>query len=163
MQLAFQIAYHKLTGKFVPTYESCSTVSGIFQTSVDLKFRKGASPLTPKAFLHFLNICRFVFLIFLNYYQFKMADEKCKHLLQMFVFKAIFRHGRTETLRPGTLETRACAEAFNSSNVRSDAELLSLMQKCSKTHQTLTKSSAQGLFLSYSVFLQHKLKHWFSG
>jgi hypothetical protein len=27
MQLAFQIAYHKLTGKFVPTYESCSTVS----------------------------------------------------------------------------------------------------------------------------------------
>ena len=81
----------------------------------------------------------------------------------MFVFKAIFRHGRTETLRPGTLETRACAEAFNSANVRSDAELLSLMQKCSKTHQTLTKSSAQGLFLSYSVFLQHKLKHWFSG
>ena len=27
MQLAFQIAYHRLTGKFVPTYESCSTVS----------------------------------------------------------------------------------------------------------------------------------------
>ena len=26
MQLAFQIAYHRLTGKFVPTYESCSTV-----------------------------------------------------------------------------------------------------------------------------------------
>ncbi len=30
MQLAFQIAYHKLTGTFVPTYESCSTVSGFF-------------------------------------------------------------------------------------------------------------------------------------
>jgi hypothetical protein len=29
MQLAFQIAYHRLTGKFVPTYESCSTVKYI--------------------------------------------------------------------------------------------------------------------------------------
>ncbi|KAL3289715.1 hypothetical protein HHI36_023115 [Cryptolaemus montrouzieri] len=27
MQLAFQAAYHKLTGKFVPTYESCSTAA----------------------------------------------------------------------------------------------------------------------------------------
>ncbi|KAK9889185.1 hypothetical protein WA026_004464 [Henosepilachna vigintioctopunctata] len=27
MQLAFQVAYHKLTGKFVPTYESCSTAA----------------------------------------------------------------------------------------------------------------------------------------
>jgi hypothetical protein len=73
-----------------------------------------------------------------------MLHKKCKDLLLLIVFKAIFRHGRTETLRPGTLETRACAEAFNSRNARSDAELLSLMQKCSKTHQTLTKSAAQG-------------------
>lgn len=27
MQLSFQVAYHKLTGKFVPTYESCSTAA----------------------------------------------------------------------------------------------------------------------------------------
>ncbi|KAF7270186.1 hypothetical protein GWI33_016801 [Rhynchophorus ferrugineus] len=27
MQLGFQIAYHKITGKFVPTYESCSTAA----------------------------------------------------------------------------------------------------------------------------------------
>lgn len=27
MQLGFQAAYHKLTGKFVPSYESCSTAA----------------------------------------------------------------------------------------------------------------------------------------
>ncbi|XP_044765642.1 carnitine O-palmitoyltransferase 2, mitochondrial [Coccinella septempunctata] len=27
MQLSFQVAYHKLTGKFVPSYESCSTAA----------------------------------------------------------------------------------------------------------------------------------------
>lgn len=27
MQLAFQVAYHKVTNQFVPTYESCSTAA----------------------------------------------------------------------------------------------------------------------------------------
>jgi len=34
MQLAFQIAYHRLTGKFVATYESCSTVINFVATII---------------------------------------------------------------------------------------------------------------------------------
>ena len=64
--------------------------------------------------------------------------------MSIFFFQAIFRGGRTETLRPGTLETRACTEAFNSGKTLKAAELLSLMRNCSKTHQQLTKNAAQG-------------------
>ena len=64
---------------------------------------------------------------------------------QFFFFQAIFCGGRTETLRPGTLETRACTEAFNSGKTFEAAELLSLMRNCSKTHQQLTKNAAQGI------------------
>jgi hypothetical protein len=60
-----------------------------------------------------------------------------------FFNQAIFRGGRTETLRPGTLETRAATEAFNSGKT-GNPELLSLLQSCSKTHQQLSKNAAQG-------------------
>lgn len=82
MQTAFQIAYHRLFGKFVPTYESCST--------------------------------------------------------------SIFKHGRTETVRPCTNDTKACAEAFNDPRQKDPNELLGLLQNCSKTHFEMTKNAAQG-------------------
>ena len=81
MQLAFQIAQHSISGKFAPTYESCST--------------------------------------------------------------AIFKHGRTETVRPLTAEMRVCAEAFLSPD-KNKLEQLSAMQNCSKAHMEMTKKAAQG-------------------
>eukprot|EP00095_Tigriopus_kingsejongensis_P002194 maker-scaffold966_size75752-snap-gene-0.18 protein:Tk02194 transcript:maker-scaffold966_size75752-snap-gene-0.18-mRNA-1 annotation:"AGAP008907-PA" len=82
MQTAFQIAYHRLFGKFVPTYESCST--------------------------------------------------------------AIFRHGRTETVRPGTNQTKLCAEAFNAAQKLDSSALLKMLQDCSTVHVDMTKNAAQG-------------------
>ena len=82
MQLAIQIAHHRLYGSFAPTYESCST--------------------------------------------------------------AAFKHGRTETLRPLTMEMRELAKQMNrTKNKSSNEELIQLFKKCSKKHVELTKN---GLF-----------------
>eukprot|EP00094_Tigriopus_californicus_P003692 TCALIF_03552-PA protein Name:"Similar to CPT2 Carnitine O-palmitoyltransferase 2, mitochondrial (Bos taurus)" AED:0.02 eAED:0.02 QI:0/1/0/1/1/1/2/0/639 len=97
MQTAFQIAYHRLFGKFVPTYESCST--------------------------------------------------------------AIFKHGRTETVRPCTHDTKTCAEAFNNSQPGDPKELLGLLQKCSKTHFEMTKNAAQGKGWDRHLFAIKDLCH----
>ncbi|CAB3375686.1 Hypothetical predicted protein [Cloeon dipterum] len=82
MQLGFQVGYHKLSGKNVATYESCST--------------------------------------------------------------AAFRHGRTETMRPCTMATQAVCNAINGSNQPSNAELLTMIKKCSEVHGNLTKDAAMG-------------------
>ena len=56
---------------------------------------------------------------------------------------AIFRHGRTETVRPLTKDMKACAEAFFEGG-KSNAELMEMLQTCSKTHMDMTKNAAQG-------------------
>ena len=80
MQLAIQMAYHKLHQRFVSTYESCST--------------------------------------------------------------AVYRHGRTETIRPVTQQSKQFIEALS----QSDDHLLKkdLLKKCSETHQQLIKEAATG-------------------
>ena len=89
MQLAIQIAHHRLYGTFAPTYESCST--------------------------------------------------------------AAFKHGRTETLRPLTMEMRELAKQMNrTSNKSSNEELIQLFKKCSKKHVELTKNALFGKILSLS-------------
>ena len=83
MQLAIQIAHHRLNGSFAPTYESCST--------------------------------------------------------------AAFKHGRTETLRPLTMEMRELAKQMNrSSKKSSNEELIQLFKNCSKKHVELTKNAIFG-------------------
>ena len=72
----------------------------------------------------------------LNAGQFVPTYESCS--------TSIYKHGRTETMRPGTMETKAVAEAFNASSKASSAELLGLMQAASKQHTELTKLAAQG-------------------
>ncbi len=56
---------------------------------------------------------------------------------------AMFRRGRTETVRAFSSEQKNCAEAFLKQN-RSDKECLSLLKQSSKTHMDLTKLAAQG-------------------
>ncbi len=57
---------------------------------------------------------------------------------------AAFRHGRTETIRSATKETKMCSEAFVKSSGVSDAEKRSLIQMCSDKHNLLTKEAAMG-------------------
>ena len=57
---------------------------------------------------------------------------------------AIHRHGRTETVRPCTVETSKLAEYFNSGKDIKAEQVLELMRDCSKKHMDLTKMAAQG-------------------
>ena len=84
MQLAIQVANHRINGSFSSTYESCST--------------------------------------------------------------AIFRHGRTETIRPATMETRAFCEAIHGRVKPSDQDLFTMLKDCSRKHSELTLSAAKGRF-----------------
>lgn len=82
MQLAFQIAIFRQSGKFVPTYESCST--------------------------------------------------------------AAFKHGRTETIRPASNATVACAEAFQKSHRAGVEEMMERIRRATDWHSKLTKEAAMG-------------------
>ncbi|XP_074858992.1 carnitine O-palmitoyltransferase 2, mitochondrial isoform X2 [Carettochelys insculpta] len=58
---------------------------------------------------------------------------------------AAFKHGRTETIRPASIYTKKCTEAF----VRQPAnhnreELQQMITECSKYHSQLTKEAAMG-------------------
>lgn len=92
MQLAFQIAYDRLTEKQVATYESCST--------------------------------------------------------------AAFKHGRTECIRPCTLETTSFCKALSNNN---PAELRKMMDECSKVHSLLVKEAAMGQGFDRHLFALRKL------
>ncbi|XP_015278779.1 PREDICTED: carnitine O-palmitoyltransferase 2, mitochondrial [Gekko japonicus] len=58
---------------------------------------------------------------------------------------AAFKHGRTETIRPASVYTKSCSEAFvREPFKRSTAELQHMMAECSKYHSQLTKEAAMG-------------------
>ncbi|GLH11647.1 uncharacterized protein GBIM_16393 [Gryllus bimaculatus] len=57
---------------------------------------------------------------------------------------AAFKHGRTETIRPCTLATKAFCEAVTRRNKPSNAEMRELINNCSKVHGELTKEAAMG-------------------
>ena len=98
-QLAFQMAYYRLTGKIGATYESCST--------------------------------------------------------------AAFKHGRTETLRPATIEARDCCVAMSGSSGLSKTGVnsyhLELIKKASKKHGQLTKEAAMGQGFDRHLFALRKI------
>jgi len=55
-----------------------------------------------------------------------------------------FRHGRTETMRPCTIETKEFCEKIYNPNRPSNKELRALIDKCSARHNQLTKEAAMG-------------------
>ncbi|XP_068095087.1 carnitine O-palmitoyltransferase 2, mitochondrial [Hyperolius riggenbachi] len=58
---------------------------------------------------------------------------------------AAFKHGRTETIRPATIYTKRCSEAFvKNPSKHSAAELREMLNECSKYHGQLTKEAAMG-------------------
>ncbi|KAG8229768.1 hypothetical protein J437_LFUL005849 [Ladona fulva] len=95
MQLGFQLAYHKQTGKQVATYESCST--------------------------------------------------------------SAFKHGRTETIRPCTMATKAFCEAVNSKSRPGISELQGMIKKCSEVHGALTRDAAMGQGFDRHLFCLRKV------
>uniref|UniRef100_A0A182QK97 Choline/carnitine acyltransferase domain-containing protein n=1 Tax=Anopheles farauti TaxID=69004 RepID=A0A182QK97_9DIPT len=70
---------------------------------------------------------------------------------------AAFRHGRTETMRPCTLATRAFCEAIERRNApKSPSELREMMNQCSTVHGQLTKDAAMGQGFDRHLFgLRH--------
>lgn len=97
MQLGFQLAFFKQHGKYVGSYESCST--------------------------------------------------------------AIFRHGRTETIRPCTSATKAFCDAVTSKSPPSRTELRAMIDECSRVHGSLTKEAAMGQGFDRHLFgLRHIAK-----
>ncbi|XP_028368982.1 carnitine O-palmitoyltransferase 2, mitochondrial isoform X1 [Phyllostomus discolor] len=58
---------------------------------------------------------------------------------------AAFKHGRTETIRPASVFTRRCSEAFvREPSKHSAGELQQMMAECSKYHGQLTREAAMG-------------------
>lgn len=58
---------------------------------------------------------------------------------------AAFRHGRTETIRPATVHTQRCANAFVCQPGKHSVEQLQgMLSECSKYHGQLTKEAAMG-------------------
>ena len=60
---------------------------------------------------------------------------------------AAFKHGRTETLRPCTVATVACAEAFEPNHPGNVEEMRELLKETSEMHGKLTKEAAMGWYL----------------
>ena len=56
-----------------------------------------------------------------------------------------FKKGRTETVRPLTMETKHACQLFDKSHVSPD-ELYAAMNECTKVHNQLTKEAAMGEF-----------------
>ena len=82
------MAYFRQNGKFVPTYESCST--------------------------------------------------------------SAFKHGRTETIRPASNATVACAESFQKSHRAGVEEMADRIRRAAEWHSQLTKEAAMGKCISGS-------------
>lgn len=58
---------------------------------------------------------------------------------------AAFKHGRTETIRPASIHTQRCAQAFvQKPGQHSVEQLIGLLDACSKYHGQLTKEAGMG-------------------
>ncbi|MPC13783.1 Carnitine O-palmitoyltransferase 2, mitochondrial [Portunus trituberculatus] len=68
-----------------------------------------------------------------------------------------FKHGRTETIRPATLETLAFCKAIAQAQPPNHSELKNLLNECSKMHGSLTKEAAMGQGFDRHLFALRKL------
>ncbi|KAL1129813.1 hypothetical protein AAG570_012757 [Ranatra chinensis] len=57
---------------------------------------------------------------------------------------AAFKHGRTETVRPCTVETKAFCKLLNAGNEKNILVLREMIKKCSEIHGQLIKEAAMG-------------------
>ena len=57
---------------------------------------------------------------------------------------AAFKHGRTETIRPASMATKACAEAFELDHPAGPEELMAKIKSAADWHSQLVKDAAMG-------------------
>jgi len=71
---------------------------------------------------------------------------------------AAYKHGRTETIRPCTLETKAICAAMTQKQVElSKSELKKMILDCSKAHNVLTKEAVMGQGFDRHLFALRRI------
>lgn len=71
---------------------------------------------------------------------------------------AAFKHGRTETIRPCTLQTKAICIAMTQDKMKpSKSEIKKMIIDCSKTHNMLTKEAVMGQGFDRHLFVLRKI------
>ncbi|XP_011150518.1 carnitine O-palmitoyltransferase 2, mitochondrial isoform X2 [Harpegnathos saltator] len=71
---------------------------------------------------------------------------------------AAFKHGRTETIRPCTLATKAICTAMAQNNSKlSKSELKKMIKDCSKAHNVLTREAVMGQGFDRHLFALKKI------
>ncbi|XP_025727433.1 carnitine O-palmitoyltransferase 2, mitochondrial isoform X2 [Callorhinus ursinus] len=104
-----------------------------------IQFRRGGKEFLKKQKLSPDSVAQLAFqMAFLRQYGQTVATyESCS--------TAAFKHGRTETIRPASIFTKRCSEAFvREPSQHSTGELQQMMAECSKYHGQLTKEAAMG-------------------
>ncbi|XP_057572121.1 carnitine O-palmitoyltransferase 2, mitochondrial isoform X2 [Hippopotamus amphibius kiboko] len=104
-----------------------------------IRFQRGGKELLKKQKLSPDSVAQLAFqMAFLRQYGQTVATyESCS--------TAAFKHGRTETIRPASIFTKRCSEAFvREPSKHSAGELQQMMAKCSAYHNQLTREAAMG-------------------
>ncbi|KAK1801221.1 hypothetical protein P4O66_022903 [Electrophorus voltai] len=117
-----------------------------------MEFRKGGKEQLKKKKLSPDAIAQLAFQMgFLRQYGKTVATyESCS--------TAAFRHGRTETIRPASIHTQRCAQAFvQQPGQHSVEQLQGLLDACSKYHSQLTKEAAMGQGFDRHLFAMRYL------
>ncbi|KAG5336020.1 CPT2 palmitoyltransferase, partial [Acromyrmex heyeri] len=71
---------------------------------------------------------------------------------------AAYKHGRTETIRPCTLKTKAICVAMTQKQIElSKSELKKMILECSKTHNMLTKEAVMGQGFDRHLFALRRI------
>ncbi|XP_072246358.1 carnitine O-palmitoyltransferase 2, mitochondrial [Leuresthes tenuis] len=114
--------------------------SAVSKLTIDaMEFRKGGKEQLKKSKLSPDAIAQLAFQMgYLRQYGQTVATyESCS--------TAAFKHGRTETIRPATVHTKKCSQAFvYQPDKHSVEQLCAMLSECSKYHGQLTKEAAMG-------------------
>lgn len=114
--------------------------SAVSKLTIDaMEFRKGGKEQLKKYKLSPDAMAQLAFqMAFLRQYGQTVATyESCS--------TAAFKHGRTETIRPATIHTKKCSEAFvQKPGQHSVEQLKAMLHDCSSYHGQLTREAAMG-------------------
>lgn len=127
--------------------------SAVSKLTIDaMEFKKGGKEQLKKSKLSPDAVAQLAFQMgFLRQYGQTVATyESCS--------TAAFKHGRTETIRPASIHTKKCSEAFVSQPGKHNVEeLRGMLNECSKYHGQLTKEAAMGQGFDRHLFAMRYL------
>ncbi|XP_030289901.1 carnitine O-palmitoyltransferase 2, mitochondrial [Sparus aurata] len=127
--------------------------SAVSKLTIDaMEFKKGGKEQLKKSKLSPDAIAQLAFQMgFLRQYGQTVATyESCS--------TAAFKHGRTETIRPATIHTQKCSQAFvRQPGQHSVEQLKAMLAECSKYHGQLTREAAMGQGFDRHLFAMRYL------